>query len=257
MIKIAVLISGTGSNAKAITDKCLSGEINAEVVCFGSDKSDAKGLEYAREKGISTFVVDYKTLIKDYNANPQEFVLPNDFDYDFVNERIDFVPVADRERYIKTRAAAEAAVLEKISEHKPDLLVLAGFMRTLTPYFIDKFSPDSFNPKIMNIHPALLPSFPGVDGYGDTYFYGSKKGGCTVHFVDYGTDSGPIIVQKSFDICSDDSLEDVKKKGLELEWQAYPEAVSLFADNALEIKELSRTLKNGDVEKRKIVFVKK
>lgn len=255
MTKIAVLISGTGSNAKAITDKCIDGTINGEVVCFGSDNPDAKGLLYAQEKNIPCFTIDYGSIIKEYNSNPDEFELPLDFDYEDVEGKISFIPVKNKERYIKTRAVAEKRILDKIMEYKPDLLVLAGFMRTLTPYFIDRFSPDSLSPKIMNIHPALLPAFPGVDGYGDTYFYGSKKGGCTVHFVDYGTDSGPVIVQKSFDIEPGDKLEDVKKKGLELEWQSFPEAIKLFCDKRLEIRENSRTFKNGKTEKRKIVEI--
>jgi phosphoribosylglycinamide formyltransferase-1 len=110
-----------------------------------------------------------------------------------------------------------------------DLLVLAGFMRNLTPYFIDRFNTDPDNPRIMNIHPAILPSFPGVDGYGDTFRYGCKVGGCTVHFIDYGEDSGPIIGQRAFPILETDTLDDVKRKGLEQEWQLYPQCIQDFA----------------------------
>ena len=117
-------------------------------------------------------------------------------------------------------------------------------MRNLTPYFIDRINPDRANPRIMNIHPALLPSFPGVDGYGDTFRYGCKVGGCTVHFVDYGEDSGPIIGQRAFQITGDDTLESIKEKGLKLEWELYPECVDLFARGRLKTVRMSYDLKN-------------
>jgi phosphoribosylglycinamide formyltransferase-1 len=202
---------------------------------MGSDNPDAKGLEYAKEKKIYSFVTNYKKIISDYNKNPKDFKLPDDFEYDEINTKLLFCPVKDREKYIKTRAVAERHLLDELSNFKPDLLVLAGFMKTLTPYFIDRFSPDPQKPKIINIHPALLPSFPGTDGYGDTFRYGCRVGGCTVHFVDYGTDTGPIILQKAFDILPSDTIADVKKKGIELEWKVYPEAVRLFFEERIKI----------------------
>lgn len=252
--KLAVLISGRGSNAMAVAEECLNGNIDAEVVCLGSDNPDASGLEFARENNIDSFVVDYKKIISEYMNDSSSFVLPGDFQYKDIESKTSFFPIKDREKYLKTRARAEGELLDLLMPHKPDLLVLAGFMRTFTPYFIDRFSPDSLNPRIMNIHPAILPSFPGVDGYGDTFFYGCKVGGCTVHFVDYGTDSGPVIIQKCFDILPEDGLEDIKKKGLELEWRAFPEAVKLFADKRLKVKEHTRSSKNGE-EKRRIVEI--
>jgi len=116
-----------------------------------------------------------------------------------------------------------------------DLLVLAGFMRNLTPYFIDRINTDPALPRIMNIHPALLPAFPGVDGYGDTFRYGCKIGGCTVHFIDYGEDTGPIIGQKAYPISPDDTLESIKDKGLKLEWELYPECIQLYAQGRLKV----------------------
>jgi phosphoribosylglycinamide formyltransferase-1 len=106
-------------------------------------------------------------------------------------------------------------------------------MRVLTPYFIDRINTEKENYRIMNIHPALLPSFPGTDGYGDTFRYGCKIGGCTVHFIDYGEDTGPIIGQKAFEIDDDDTLDDVKRKGLEKEWQLYPACIQKFADSRI------------------------
>jgi phosphoribosylglycinamide formyltransferase-1 len=87
----------------------------------------------------------------------------------------------------------------------------------------------------MNVHPALLPSFAGVDGYGDTFRYGCKVGGCTIHFIDYGEDSGPIIAQRAFAIRAGDSLEDVRTRGLKQEWQLYPECIQLFAQGRLKV----------------------
>jgi phosphoribosylglycinamide formyltransferase-1 len=136
-----------------------------------------------------------------------------------------------------------------------DLLVLAGFMRNLTPYFIDRFNTDTDRPRIMNIHPALLPAFAGVDGYGDTFRYGCKVGGCTVHFIDYGEDSGPIIGQKAFPILEGDDLDAIKKKGLELEWQLYPECIQLFAQGRLRVVNMTHTLDNGRIMQRKVVRI--
>ena len=112
-----------------------------------------------------------------------------------------------------------------------DLLVLAGFMRVFTPYFIDRINTESKQYRIMNIHPALLPSFPGTDGYGDTFAYGCKIGGCTVHYIDYGEDTGPIIGQKAFEINDDDTLDDVKRNGLIKEWELYPLCIQKYAES--------------------------
>ncbi|PID78194.1 MAG: phosphoribosylglycinamide formyltransferase [Deltaproteobacteria bacterium] len=253
MFKIAMMISGTGTNAEVITRQCLENRIDAEVVCYGSDKFDIKGFDFAKKNNIFCFTVDYKKIISSFNS--EEFILPEDFNYEEIEKKLLFCPVKNVEKYIKTRAVCEKIILDNLFKYSPDLLVLAGFMRTFSPYFIDRFSPDPFKPRIMNIHPALLPAFPGVDGYGDTFFYGCKKGGCTVHFVDYGTDSGPVIVQKSFDIQSNESIDDIRKKGIELEWKAYPEAISLFVSNKLEIIENKREIANGKFESRRIVKI--
>jgi phosphoribosylglycinamide formyltransferase-1 len=136
-----------------------------------------------------------------------------------------------------------------------DLLVLAGFMRNLTPYFIDRVNTDRKSPRIMNIHPALLPAFPGTDGYGDTFRYGCKVGGCTVHFVDYGEDSGPIIGQRAFSILPEDTLDAVRKRGLEQEWQLYPECIQLFAKGRLKTENARHELANGSIFERRVVRI--
>ena len=107
----------------------------------------------------------------------------------------------------------------------------------------------------MNIHPALLPVFPGVDGYGDTYRYGCKVGGCTVHFIDYGEDSGPIIGQRCFPIEEGDTLDEVKAKGLKLEWQLYPWCIQRFAEDRLRTVKKTYKLDNGRVMARTVVQV--
>ncbi len=113
-------------------------------------------------------------------------------------------------------------------------------MRNLTPYFIDRVNHDRDRPRIMNIHPALLPSFPGVDGYGDTFNYGCKVGGCTVHFIDYGEDTGPIIGQRAFPIQPGDTLDTIKKNGLIEEWKLYPHCIELFGRGKLKVVETPR-----------------
>ena len=140
--------------------------------------------------------------------------MPDDFDLDEILSKQTLFPADADDETVKgffiPRAIAEAAILDKMKNYPFDLLVLAGFMRNLTPYFIDRVNTVPGHPKIMNIHPALLPAFPGNDGYGDTFRYGSKIGGCTVHFVDYGEDTGAIIGQKAYAISEDDTLESIR-----------------------------------------------
>ena len=236
-IKIGALISGGGTNLQAIIDACSSGSIDADIVFTGSDNPGAKGLDRARAAGIDTFVVDYKKIIRTLKESADAPALPGDFDLEAVRARQTLFPSSiDSEKvaaFLRSRAAAEKALLDHILPYEIDLLVLAGFMRTLTPYFIDHINTTPGKWKIMNIHPALLPSFPGTDGYGDTFRHGCKVGGCTVHFIDYGEDTGPIIGQRAFEITDNDTLENVKQKGLALEWQLYPECIQKFAENKI------------------------
>jgi phosphoribosylglycinamide formyltransferase-1 len=186
-------------------------------------------------------------------------VLPADFDYGDILARQTLVQDwndDDKIRsFLMSRAIAEAQLLAEMARHSYDLLILAGFMRTLTPYFIDRVNLDRGNPRIMNIHPALLPAFPGTDGYGDTFRYGCKVAGCTVHFIDYGEDTGPIIGQRAFAIAPDDSLELIREKGLKLEWQLYPECIQLFAEGRLKTVKKTFTLPNGRQHQRTIVEI--
>jgi len=236
-LKIGALISGGGTNLQAIIDACSTGSIDATLLFTGSDTPGAKGLDRARRAGIDTFVVDYGEIIRKLKKEPGTLALPEDFDLEAVRSRQTLFPApADSEKirmFLRSRAIAEKALLDYIRPYDIDLLVLAGFMRTLTPYFIDRMNTVPGKWKIMNIHPALLPSFPGTDGYGDTFRYGCKVGGCTVHFIDYGEDTGPIIGQRAFQISDEDTLESIKKKGLSLEWALYPECIQKFAENRI------------------------
>jgi phosphoribosylglycinamide formyltransferase-1 len=258
-IRIAAMISGGGTNLQAIIDACETNAIDGKIVFVGSDKDGVRGLERARDHNIDTFVVDYADNIRTYRETPEKITPPSDFDLDELRLKQSlFGPHAESRKvefFLTTRAIAEKRLLEHMAAYDVNLLVLAGFMRNLTPYFIDRFNLDPDHPRIMNIHPALLPSFPGVDGYGDTFRYGCKVGGCTVHFIDYGEDSGPIIGQKALPIADDDSLDDIKKKGLELEWQLYPACIQLFAQNRLQVVTMTHTLDNNQTFQRRVVKI--
>ena len=255
-LRVGALISGSGSNLQAIMDQCDKKNINAEIVFAGSDNKDAKGLLKAKKKKIPCFVVDYKEIIKNCKET-STFKLPDDYNLDKIKASQNLFPKnSNKEKinfFLLSRAEAEAKLLDKMNKYQFDLLVLAGFMRKFTPYFIAKVNNCSKLPKIMNIHPALLPAFPGICGYEDTFHYGCKIGGCTVHFVDFGEDTGPIIGQKSFTINSADTIDSIKKKGLEKEWKLFPECIQMYADNKLKLKKVNYTSGLGEEMTRTVV----
>ncbi|HCP08661.1 MAG TPA: phosphoribosylglycinamide formyltransferase [Candidatus Moranbacteria bacterium] len=254
-LKIAVLISGTGSNMKAIVEACKAGVIDGEVVVVGSDNSEAKGLEFAKVEGISTFVVDYELTKKIDMSDPaNNELLPADFDVEeilrkqclYSNEYLSVMHRASNARiFFQRRAIAEARLLSELKKYPYDLLALAGFMYILSPFAINRINIGGVH-RIMNIHPALLPAFPGEHGYEDTFNYGCKVGGCTVHFVDYGEDTGPIIGQKAYEIYPGDRLDAIKDRGLKKEHELYPECIQMFAVGRLSI---------GERKGRKIVHI--
>ena len=258
-IRIGALVSGGGSNLQAIIDSCENGKINAEFAFVGSDNPEAVGLKRATNHKIPTFVVDYASIIGRFKANPSQVNPPADFDYEDILAKQTLFGRQDDPDKVKffffTRAIAESRLLTEMAHYSFDLMVLAGFMRNLTPYFIDRVNRDRNNPRIMNIHPALLPAFPGVDGYGDTFRYGCKVGGCTVHFIDYGEDSGPIIGQQAFAITPDDTIDSIRKRGLKLEWELYPECIRMFAEGRLKTVRKTFVLHNGQEEQRNIVEI--
>ena len=258
-IHIGALISGGGSNLQAIIDACGNGKISGELVFVGSDNLKAHGLKRAEEFNIPSFVVDYPSIIRSFKEDPSKVSPPADFNLDELLSKQSLVHSAENVDRIKffltTRAIAEAELLQQMEAYQFDLLVLAGFMRNLTPYFIDRVNLDRDTPRIMNIHPALLPAFPGVDGYGDTFRYGCKVGGCTVHFIDYGEDTGPIIGQRAFPISEDDTIDTIRKKGLALEWELYAECIQMYAQGRLKPVKRTFTLPNGKKIKRTIVEI--
>lgn len=258
-LRVGILISGGGSNLQAIIDACRNGTVDAEVVFVGTDNPRAPGLKRAAKYDIPTFAVDYAEIIRAFNRDPAAAELPGDFD---LNEQMTKQAVCPEgtdsrrvEFFLKTRAIAEAALLAEMRSIGFDLLVLAGFMRNLSPYFIDRVNTDRSRPRIMNIHPALLPAFAGSDGYGDTFRYGCRVGGCTVHFVDYGEDTGPIIGQRAFPIDAADSLEGIRRRGLEEEWQLYPQCIQLYARGRLRTVRKSWDLGKGRIFARTVVEV--
>jgi phosphoribosylglycinamide formyltransferase 1 len=130
-----------------------------------------------------------------------------------------------------TRGEHEDAILGLLGRHEAELVVLAGYMRLLTRRFIEPYAN-----RIINIHPAILPSFPGTDGYGDAWRYGVKVSGCTAHFVDEGCDTGPIILQEANPVLEHDTFESFKTRGLSLEHRVLPEAVRLYCEGLLKIE---------------------
>jgi phosphoribosylglycinamide formyltransferase-1 len=258
-IRIGAFISGGGTNLQAIIDSCRSAKISGGIVFVGSDDPQANGLKRAWKNNIPTFVVNYKSIIREFRRDPDKVVLPDDFDFDdlFAKQTL-FSDQEDPARgnfFLTTRAIAEAELLNAMKPYPFDLLILAGFMRNLTPYFIDRVNTDHSRPRIMNIHPSLLPAFAGLDGYGDTFRYGCKVGGCTVHFIDYGEDTGPIIGQRAFEIQPEDTIDSIRKKGLKLEWELYSECIQLFAKDRIRLVRKDFDLGKGKKVIRRIVVI--
>ncbi|MDY6823220.1 MAG: phosphoribosylglycinamide formyltransferase [Thermodesulfobacteriota bacterium] len=259
MIRIGALISGSGTNLTAVIRACEEGKIDGRVVFAGADNPSAAGLDHAKAAGIPTFFVNYSEIIDVYRNAPDTLLLPDDYDAGDVASKVAFLtentPYERIKEFLLTRAVAEARLLEAMAAYPFDLLILAGFMRNLSPYFIDRVNVAADQLRIMNIHPALLPAFPGLDGYGDTFRYGCKVAGCTVHFIDYGEDTGPIIGQRAFDILPDDTLDSVKEKGLRREWALYPECIQLFAENRLKVVRRSYSRSGGGGFERTVVEI--
>jgi len=258
-IKIGALISGGGTNLQAIIDACEKGTIDGRMVFVGSDNPAAGGLQRATRHDIPTFVVDYQSIIGRYDRAPDTVSIPANVDLDdLLSKQVLFKKGREAEkikRFFITRVVAEAELIKRMQAYPFDLLILAGFMRNLTPFLIDSVNADRETPRIMNIHPALLPAFAGVDGYGDTFRYGCKVGGCTVHFIDYGEDSGPIIAQRCFQIQPGDTLASIRAKGLKLEWELFPRCIQLYAQGRLKTVAKTYELPSGRTTSRTVVEI--
>lgn len=193
MTRIAVFISGRGSNFMALHENIKKGIIrDAEISVVFSNKGDAKGLDYAKKENIEVIVIPSK----DYN-NRQEY---------------------------------DKKIVEALKPYNIDLICLAGYMRIVTPELIK-----AYENKIINIHPALLPSFKGLHAQKQALEYGVKYSGCTVHFVDDGMDSGAIILQKVVEVYDDDTEDTLSERILKQEHIAYSEAVSLITSGKVVI----------------------
>ena len=182
--RIAVLLSGRGSNFEAIADSVAAGRIpNAEIAAVVSNRENAPGIEKARQRGLEAVVIPSKGR--------------------------------QREEY-------DREVVALLEAKKIDLVCLAGFMRLLSPYFVEHF-----RNRILNIHPALLPAFPGLEAQKQALEWGVKYSGCSVHFVDENLDAGPIVAQAVVPVHDDDTEETLVARILHEEHRIYTEAVNL------------------------------
>ena len=190
--KLGVLCSGRGTDLQSIIDAVKSGQIDATIEIVLTDKPDAYALKRAEKEGITAVCVNRK-------------------EYD-------------------GRQPFEEELVRRLDAAGVTLVILAGFMRILTPYFVRHYKG-----RIMNIHPALLPSFPGAHAHRDVLAYGVKVSGCTVHFVDEGTDSGPIILQAAVPVLDGDTEETLGARVLEEEHKIYRRAVQLYCEGRLKV----------------------
>lgn len=193
MKHIAVLLSGRGSNFEAIADSIAAGRIpDAQIAVVVSNREAAPGIEKARQRGLEAVVIPSKGR--------------------------------QREEY-------DREVVALLKEKKIDLVCLAGFMRLLSPYFVNEF-----RHRILNIHPALLPSFPGLEAQKQALDWGVKFSGCSVHFVDENLDAGPIIVQAVVPVHDDDTEETLAARILREEHRIYTEAVNIVLSGRYRIE---------------------
>ncbi|MCK8826882.1 phosphoribosylglycinamide formyltransferase [Natroniella acetigena] len=194
MLKLGVLASGRGSNLQSIIDAVEAGELSVEIEVVISDNEDAQALERAAKHQIEA-----------------QYVGPEDY-----NNNQDF----------------EQAIIDDLERNDVELVILAGFMKLMSPYFIEHYQG-----RIMNIHPSLLPAFKGLHAQQQALDYGVKVSGCTVHFVDQGMDTGPIILQAAVPVKEDDTEESLANRILEEEHRIYPAAIKLYAEGKLEIED--------------------
>src|SRR5579884_1405543 len=192
MNRLGILLSGRGSNFLAIADNIAAGKIpNTEIAVVISNKPYVAGIEAAEKRGLNAHVIQSKGL---------------------------------------SRAEHDASIVGCLREHRVDLVCLAGYMRLISPTFLE-----SFPNRVLNIHPSLLPAFPGLDAQRQALEYGVQVSGCTVHFVDENLDHGVIILQRSVPVLDEDTAETLSARILEQEHIAYTEAIARVLSGKYEI----------------------
>jgi phosphoribosylglycinamide formyltransferase-1 len=207
-LRVGVLVSGRGSNLQALLDAISSGALRAQVVVVISNVPAAQALDRAARAGVATDVVRH-----------QDFA---------------------------SRSAFDLALAERLRHHGAELVVLAGFLRVVTPALLD-----AFPSRVVNVHPALLPAFPGLHAQRAALEHGAKVAGCTVHLVDAGVDTGPILAQRAVPVLEGDDEATLSARILEQEHAALVEAVGWFADGRVTVEE--RVLSTG--ERRRLARV--
>lgn len=190
--RLGILLSGRGSNFLAIADNVAAGKIPAEIAVVISNKPYAPGIQAAEQRGLNAHVIQGKGL---------------------------------------ARAEHDAAIVACLREHRVDLVCLAGYMRLLSPVFLE-----AFPQRVLNIHPSLLPAFPGLDAQKQALEYGAKISGCTVHFVDEHLDHGVIVTQRSVAVLPDDDEHSLSARILEQEHIAYSEALTIVLSGEYEVQ---------------------
>ena len=190
--KIGILLSGRGTNFEAIAESVAAGRIpQGEIAIVISNRSEARGLEIAKQRGLHAVCIPSQG---------------------------------------KTREQHDAEVAAALKAKQVELICLAGYMRLLSPWFVQQFAQ-----RILNIHPALLPAFPGLDAQKQALDYGAKISGCTVHFVDEHLDHGPIVIQKTVPVLDSDDEHSLSRRILEQEHIAYTEAINLVLSGKFEM----------------------
>jgi phosphoribosylglycinamide formyltransferase 1 len=192
MKRLAILLSGRGSNFEAIANNVANGSLAAEIAVVVSNRPEARGLSLANERGIPTHALPPKGM--------------------------------DREAYDRT-------LIETLRPYEPDLICLAGYMRVLSAKFIREFANH-----VLNIHPSLLPAFPGLDAQRQALEYGVKVSGCTVHFVDEYLDAGPVVMQAAVPVQDDDTVETLSVRILKEEHRIYSAAIKLVLEGRCRIE---------------------
>jgi phosphoribosylglycinamide formyltransferase-1 len=190
--RLGVLLSGRGSNFEAIADSIASGKLDAEIAVVISNRTSARGLEIARERGLAAVAIPSAGM--------------------------------DRETY-------DGLLIDELRKHGVELICLAGFMRLLSPRFVT-----AFPGRILNIHPSLLPAFPGLDAQHQALQHGVKITGCTVHLVDELLDSGPIILQAAVPVLDADTVETLSARILAEEHRIYSEAIGIVLAGSYEVR---------------------